>query len=176
MGRYSWQKQEASKGRTASEDILTAWLTNSDQAGWGFWGEWRIGPPPEGGMDWEKCYTLAQANELTPSEIRAAPVFHHNPPEIMQPSVSAAQRASLLAYAVPALSAAVGHMAIPAISPQKNIDMNGMGANGWWRTEHGSADGGGALESRWLHSDMKDAAYFFVHPLYDNLVETGGLK
>jgi hypothetical protein len=54
--------------------------------------------------------------------------------------------------------------------------MNGMGANGWWRTGNGSADGGGALDSRWLHSDMKDAAYFYVHPLFVNLVNTGGLK
>jgi len=65
--------------------------------------------------------------------------FHRNPPEIMQSAISDAQRASLLAYAVPALSAAAGHI-------------------------------------RCLHSDMKDAAYFYVHPLYDNLVETGGLK
>jgi hypothetical protein len=48
--------------------------------------------------------------------------------------------------------------------------------NGWWRTGNGSADGGGALDSRWLHSDMKDAAYFYVHPLFINLVNTGGLK
>ena len=31
-----------------------------------------MGPPPEGGLYWEKCYTLEQANVLTPSEIRAA--------------------------------------------------------------------------------------------------------
>ena len=102
--------------------------------------------------------------------------FHRNPPEIMQSAISEAQRASLLAYAVPALSAAAGHMVIPAISQPKNVDMNGMGANGWWRTGNGSADGGGALDSRWLHSDMKDAAYFYVHPLFVNLVNTGGLK
>ncbi|OQC30420.1 MAG: hypothetical protein BWX70_01196 [Verrucomicrobia bacterium ADurb.Bin070] len=31
-------------------------------------------------------------------------------------------------------------------------------------------------DDRWLHSDMKDAAYFYVHPLFINLVNTGGLK
>lgn len=51
--------------------------------------------------------------------------------------------------------------------------MNGMGANGWWRTGHGQDED---LDNRWLHSDMKDAAYFYVHPLYINLVNTGGLK
>jgi len=99
--------------------------------------------------------------------------FHRNPPEIMQSAISDAQRASLLAYAVPALSAAAGHMVIPAISQPKNVDMNGMGANGWWRTGHGQDE---KLDNRWLHSDMKDAAYFYVHPLFINLVNTGGLK
>ena len=99
--------------------------------------------------------------------------FHRNPPEIMQSAISDAQRASLLAYAVPALSAAAGHMVIPAISQSRNVDMNGMGANGWWRTGHTYYP---ALDSRWLHSDMKDAAYFYVHPLFIHMVNTGGLK
>ena len=97
-------------------------------------------------------------------------IFRADPDEV---SISEAQRASLLAYAVPALSAAAGHMVIPAISQPKNVDMNGMGANGWWRTGHGQDE---KLDNRWLHSDMKDAAYFYVHPLFINLVNTGGLK
>jgi len=28
---------------------------------------------------------------------------------------------------------------------------------------------------RWLHSDMKDMAYFYTHKLYKELVELGGL-
>jgi uncharacterized repeat protein (TIGR02543 family) len=174
VGRYSWQKQEAFKGRTASDDVLTAWLTSSDQAGWGFWGEWRTCGTPPGGVYyvWDRMYDAADANTRSPAEIRAAPIFHHNPPEIMQASLSDAQRASLLAYAVPALSAAAGHMVV-APDDIVNVDMNGMGANGWWRTGHGLDE---KLDDRWLHSDMKDAAYFYVHPLFDNLVETGGLK
>ena len=73
---------------------------------------------------------------------------------------------------------------LPFDDDERNIDMNGMGwartAGGGRgtvrRTGNGSADGGGALDSRWLHSDMKDAAYFYVHPLFVNLVNTGGLK
>ena len=56
---------------------------------------------------------------------------------------------------------------------ERHVDMNGMGANGWWRTGHGQDKD---LDNRWLHSDMKDSAYFYVHPLFINLVNTGGLK
>lgn len=28
----------------------------------------------------------------------------------------------------------------------------------------------------WLHSDMKDMAYFYVYKLFDQIVEKGGLK
>lgn len=100
-------------------------------------------------------------------------IFHHNPPDILQSALSEAQRASLFAYAVPALSAAAGSMEIkPNQIP--NLNMNALPRpNGWWRTGHGQDED---LDNRWLHSDMKDAAYFYVHPLFVNLVNTGGLK
>lgn len=60
VGRYSWQKQEAFKGRTASDDTVTAWLTSSDQAGWGFWGTNALVWTPSVGYVsvWWKMYTL----------------------------------------------------------------------------------------------------------------------
>jgi hypothetical protein len=29
---------------------------------------------------------------------------------------------------------------------------------------------------QWLHNDMKDVAYFFTYPLFDEIVTDGGLK
>lgn len=173
VGRYSWQKQEAFKGRTASDDVVTAWITQSDQAGWGFWGTNTLVYTTAGSIFvWSKMYALEDANALTADGIRTAPVFHHNPQEIMQSSITDAERVALLAYAVPALSAAAGSM---EIVPDYivNVNMNGIGMNGWWRTGHTSYP---SLDNRWLHSDMKDAAYFYVHPLFINLVNTGDLK
>ena len=41
--------------------------------------------------------------------------------------------------------------------------------NGWGR-EHD------VYKQNWLHSDMKDIAFFYVYPLYDELRQKGNLK
>ena len=53
----------------------------------------------------------------------------------------------------------------------KNIDMNDgiPRPNGWGR-------GHPVFEDSWLHSDMKDMAYFYVYKLYEQLIQKGDLK
>ena len=48
-----------------------------------------------------------------------------------------------------------------------------IGVNGWWRTWHGTDE---KLDDRWLHSDLKEAPFIHVHPLFMRLVATGELK
>ena len=43
---------------------------------------------------------------------------------------------------------------------------------GWPRNQAEFGD----LHSRHLHSDVKDVAYFFVHPVFRKIVEVGGLQ
>ena len=79
-----------------------------------------------------------------------------------------------LAKHVPALSSPVGGMAVLGDNT-RNIDMNNPVTgierpNDWGR----SADS--IYQKKWLHSDMKDMAYFYVHMLYYQLVEKGGLR
>ena len=174
VGRYSWQKQELFKGRTASDDIVTAWLTSSDQAGWGFRGAVIpvIVAPESVDLQWVNDYTPGQANALTENEIRTNCVFHPNPPELFQSSMSTSTRTSLLAYAIPALSQAAGSRTIKP-NEMMNVDMNTIGANGWWRTGHGQNE---ELDNRWLHSDLKEAAFLHVHPLFRHMINMGDLK
>jgi len=61
MNRYTWHKQEIFKG--------THGLGSSDWAGWGFYRD----------ILFNKYYTLSEANTLSNSVLRTAPVFKHDP-------------------------------------------------------------------------------------------------
>ena len=59
--------------------------------------------------------------------------------------------------------------------PTLNLDKR---ANGWGRegilvmNEHGQQH----VETPWLHSDIKDMAYYYVYPAFTNIVEKGVMK
>ena len=80
-----------------------------------------------------------------------------------------------LAKHVPALSSPVGGNAVLE-SDGRNIDMNldsenrGVPRPNKWGRSHQ------VFGSAWLHSDMKDVAYFYVYKLYEQLIEKGNLK
>ena len=54
----------------------------------------------------------------------------------------------------------------------QSIDMSTAAymANTWPRPDDGQLGG------RFLHSDIKNIAYFFVHPVFQKIVEVGGLN
>ena len=54
----------------------------------------------------------------------------------------------------------------------QSIDMNTplYMANTWPRPDDGELGG------RFLHSDIKNVAYFFVHPVFQKIVEVGRLN
>ena len=54
----------------------------------------------------------------------------------------------------------------------QSIDMSTAAymANTWPRPDDGQLGG------RFLHSDIKNVAYFFVHPVFRKIVEVGGLN
>ena len=81
-----------------------------------------------------------------------------------------------LAKHVPALSSPVGGNRVTAECISFNIDMNlddeesGVPRPNKWGRSHP------VFEDSWLHSDMKDMAYFYVYRLYEQLVQKGSLK
>lgn len=51
-----------------------------------------------------------------------------------------------------------------------NVECGVFRPNGWGRDEESF------YKLNWLHSDMKDMAYFYVFGLYDQLILKGNLK
>ena len=64
-----------------------------------------------------------------------------------------------LAKGIPALSQAAGRV---AVGLGNDINMAYFRTNGWGRTS-------GTLSNRWLHSDLKDMAYFYVENLFSDI-------
>ena len=44
--------------------------------------------------------------------------------------------------------------------------------NGWGRNKLSDDSD----DSPWLHSDIKNMAYFFIHPVFDKITEKGRLR
>ena len=80
-----------------------------------------------------------------------------------------------LAEHVPAVSSPVGGrmvFTVPGRDVNMNLDSAGQGVprpNGWGRND-------GVYLDKWFHSDMKDMAFFYVYPLFDDLATKGTLK
>ena len=96
--------------------------------------------------------------------------------ELMNPNATDDDVFLALAKHVPALAGAVGGAAIASDRIVQNVDMNqaseesGVPRPNQWGRSHPT------FGSSWLHSDMKDMAFFYVYELYEQLMQKGGLK
>ncbi len=98
----------------------------------------------------------AQTEYTLLSELGEHPVFLRSSPAMFSNTISADDRNAILAKGIPALSPAAGKTAIPSLTSSKNFNMNTAfkpDSGAWGRT-------GGDYGVRWLHSDMKDMAFF----------------
>ena len=159
--RYCWQKQELGKGCLPSAMPLgkTSW------AGWGFEKNWK---------GTRKKRPVPRADEVIPSEeIVRAPAFRLNPEWMNSAELSDLQVNSLLAQGIPTLTPAVGNSSMSEIfrNPDRSQDLNSASfkSEDW-------PNRGGDWQTRWLHSDMKDVAYYYAFKLFRYIVEQGGLK
>ncbi len=161
--RYSWQKQELYKGRDGMGEF--AGLFGTSWAGWGFELVSVMGEEPH------PIYTATEANAFSEAEL-ADPVyisFRHAPDSMFANPVTATDRFSILAKAVPALSGATGNREIRIDeSDVVNVNMNNSASswrpNGWGRMHD-------VYQDRWLHSDLKNMSYFYNHKIFDSNVE-----
>jgi len=144
--QYTWHKQEAFKGRNV--------LYGSGWAGWGF----------------ESNVTAQAANAASSATLRDAPIFEHDPDEMFSAAITTNMQNRILAKGIPALSIPVG-ISLEAWDEEiedKFFDMESLG-NAPTRT-------GNAINNRWLHSDVQNAAYFFSKAIFDEFVNRGFLK
>ena len=95
-------------------------------------------------------------------------VFGHDVAAFHRPSSSDADVFRARAYNVPAISKPIGVVDLTNI--RQNYDLNrGMRPNAWGRNHP-------IYERRWLHSDIKDMAYFYVYDVFERICEEAKAK
>ena len=156
--RYSWHKQEIWKGRKS----LLGFIGTTEWSGWGF----------KCNALGIKIWSASDANAVVdPSVFATNTVFNPYPESIMNPYATRLETDFHLAQGIPALSPPTGRTRFREDLMQ-SIDMSTSAymANTWPRPDDGQLGG------RFLHSDIKNVAYFFVHPVFRKIVEVGGLN
>ena len=167
--RYSWHKQELYKGRKS----LLGFMGTTDWAGWGFATKTVFYPGMSQTHTVNK-FTPEEAAELTHGQLRTNTVFRLFPERMANPGNPRLVVDSLLAQGIPALSPPAGTISL-AEKGILSFDMNARAfkPNGWPRAP--ATVGGDDLGDGWLHSDIKNVAYFYTHKVFQKIVEVGGL-
>lgn len=166
--RQAWVSQEMSKGRLAKVvgqilgGVQSHSLWNSANGGWG-----------------RNAYWTGNTQPTTTGDKIANPLFDpfttFNSASIHGPQGATVAsdylfRCKLLGEEIPALSWPAGSTPVPAFSKKRDL----MTLRKGWPADRMAALY--ELRDRWLHSDMKDVSYLYVHPFYEELVKNGVLK
>ena len=166
--RYSWHKQELWKGRKG----IVARMGTTDWAGWSI-RENILG------------YNIIQPTNawlMSGAELKTNTVFKLQPESMNTNSIPILLRGAHLAKGIPARTPASGAMkwGTGFMDNQMydlnsiNVAQNGIARpNGWIIRPNGLFDDWGM---RWLHSDIKDMAYFYVFKFFEKLKEKGELE
>lgn len=158
--RYSWHKQELWKGR----ESLLEFMGTTDWSGWRFKTTWL------GTRSWSSPESNAVGN---PAVFATNTVFAPTPDSITNATATRLQTDAHLARGIPALSPATGRISLSGgddeIMPSYDMNSPTFMVNAWPRP------GNTGLHGRFLHSDIKNAAFLFVHPVFERIVEIGDL-
>ena len=160
--RYSWHKQELYKGRYS----VLGFMGTTDWSGWGF---------KKNALGF-KVWSADEANAVADLSVFATnTVFSPSPNSILNPNASRLETDFHLAQGIPALSPPTGRTSLAA-KGVPSFDMNApeFKPNGWPRVQ--AAAESDELGDNWLHSDIKDVAYFYTHKVFEKIVEVGGLR
>ena len=169
LDAFPWQKQEVFKGVNAAGSL---------SAGWGFHC-WTTNMNNE--TVWVK-YSAAGANAMVmDGSIVTNAVFDRGVSAMFSPTISDYDKADILAFHIPAVSSPAGKVETVGDEPQDGLDFNLndslFHANGWGREAVLVTDEKGQhFETPWLHSDIKNMAYYYVYPAFTNIVEIGDLR
>lgn len=162
-----WQKQEVLKGMATLAGMLSG--------GWGFnvWQEF-----DQQSAEWVSVRYSPEGAALAveTGSITNKPVFDvSDAEEMMDRSATEDDVFLALAKHVPALSSPVRgsrreRRVDENIDMNLNSDENGVPRPNEWGRNHPN------FGVAWLHSDMKDMAYFYVYKLYEQLIQKGNLR
>lgn len=163
-----WRIQERTKGASILH-LLNHWKV-ACEGGWGISTSYSIDPlsyiPFQG-------FRVA-VNDFTRQKMIGNPLFtpfRFMPDEMMSTNLlvisdvasNAYCRAKFLADAIPATSFAMGANAINGAQGIENRDLADYAGENWPRMENGT--------KIWDHSDFKNIAYFFMHRLFEEMVD-----
>ena len=170
FGQYSWHKQELFKGRAV---LGTEHWGATQWSGWGF--QKKLIPTMTFPVQVRK-YTVEQAADLSLEQLRADPVFDPYPLNITNSVMPLLVRAAHLTQGVPALTPPTGSTRLGnVLGDNRYFDENvNNGEDGIIKPHNWPARSSYGM--RWLHSDMKDVAFWYNYRLYDKFIEVGGLK
>ena len=155
LGHYSWHKQELFKGRGG--------IGGTDWSGWNI---------EENVLGIDKI-SVAEAQTMTESDFRTNTVFYCYPSSMDSTNIALLVRGAHLAQGIPALAPSAGHTYFGDETLDDDmIDLDNLlkvpRPNGWPELSD--------YPDRWLHSDMKDVAYFYNYKFYEKATEKGNLK
>ena len=111
-------------------------------------------------------------NNSSHDQLRDNPAFIHKPRIMFKRNISRNDRNKLLAIAISALSSAAGNTELGSLpnGNQQNMNFAFKRDDYAWGRYHDD------YKERWLHSDMKDMAYFYTYKLFNKLVKEGKLE
>jgi pimeloyl-ACP methyl ester carboxylesterase len=170
LDAYPWQKQEVFKGVNAAGSL---------SAGWGFHC-WSTNINSE--TVWMK-HSAADANAMVADgSIVTNAVFDRGVSAMFKTAMTDFEVADILAFHIPAVSSPAGKVA--ALNGEEtNFDLNGReNPNGWGRNVDKISNSDdvttneSTVEYPWLHSDIKNMAYFYIYPAFNQILEKGNLK
>ena len=177
-GRHAWVQQEIGKGGQ-SPIALTAF--HEINGGWQFNQHWML---PLAGGDFQPR-PPAIAATITNAQLKTEP-FHRKflYPDLHDPVLGSGvagittKRYKVLATGIPALSFAMASNQLEELTPDqgenRNFNMpadlkNLQGVNSW------PTDSAQNNPGDWLHSDFKDIALPYIHPMYQKMIDLAEL-
>lgn len=113
-----------------------------------------------------RTYTPSEAQTMAEDgSIVTNAVFARNASAMFNPSAAQEAQWETLAKYIPAVSSAMGKtVAFDANNLNLSDEASVARPNGWGRNHP-------RYGSSWLHSDVKNMAYWYVFPLYKHLIE-----
>ena len=165
LDAYPWQKQEVFKGVNAAGSL---------SAGWGFHC-WTTNIDNQSVI---VRYSAAGANAMVADgSIVTNAVFDRGVSAMFSSTISDYDIADILAFHIPAVSSPAGRVMTAGEEMQDGLDfdLNGSSyrANGWGRPRPSGHPDNEPIP--WLHSDIKNMAYYYVYPAFTNIVNKGEL-
>ncbi len=155
--QYSWHKQELYKGRKS----LLGFIGTTEWSGWGF----------KENLFGLRVWSEDDANAVTNLAVFATnTVFNPYPISIIDSVATRLEIDAHLALGIPALSPPTGRTRFsPHIMPSYDLNTVDFMKNDWPRPKNTP------LGNRFLHSDIKNVAYFYVYSVFKKIIEEGEL-